>query len=269
MAIFLRHLNDLRRHIPHDQGGAGGGLRRRRHTESRSAADDPTAAAEPGPETPNELDIEKRWMLLARIDNEQFGLFFEKYHRPLLSYLQHRVGDRDVAEDLLSETFLHAIGNLGRFRFQGVTFGAFLFRLARHRAARYFERRKARQEQTFAIKEHDLAVPPEAVAAIEAEQDAQLVALCVRQLDEEAQDLVVLHYFQHLSQAQIAVIMGLSEENVKARLYRARGKLARLLESPHVRARLSREGRRALDQLRMDDARIRVIAGDKDGGRTP
>ena len=66
---------------------------------------------------------------------------------------------------------------------------------------------------------------------------------------------------QGFTLAQIAVVMAMSEVNVKARLHRARRKLASLLEAPEIRSRLSREGRRAIDELRLESGRLRLIEG--------
>lgn len=211
-----------------------------------------------------ELIIERRWLLLSRVDPEEFGRFFDKYHKPVLSYIKHRVGDTDIAEDLLSETFLEAVSSLGRFRFQGISLGAFFFRLATRRIAKHFAQERRRQETPFILDDHDPLVPPEGPAVVEADQDAQLIALCLRRLGDQDQDIVVLHYYEGLELAQIAVILGWNENAVKVRLHRARGKLASLLGSPEIRNRLSREGRRALDEMRLETSRLQVLgSGDR------
>jgi len=261
MRRFPRHRGEISCHVLVGEH-AGRGLRRRRRDEGPQPAAGGQSAAG-GPVHDDELEIEKSWLLLAKTDSEEFGRFFAKYHRPLLAYIQHRTGDPDLAQDLLSETFLEAVRHLGTFRFRGVTFGAWLFRLARRRVARHYARRRRRKEVPFAVDEHDRPVEVDPAGAVEEDQDAQLLALCLRQLGDLDQDLVVLHYFGGLRLAQVAVVLGMSEGNVKTRLYRARQRLASLLDDPAIRGRLSREGRRALDELRLEPGRLSVVSGDR------
>jgi RNA polymerase sigma-70 factor (ECF subfamily) len=202
-----------------------------------------------------ELEIEKRWLLLSRQDPEQFGRFFEKYQRPLFTYLRGRLGDHDLAEDLLAETFLEAIDSQWRFRWQGVTFGAWLFRLARRQVARHFERRAPREARHVPQEAAEVLVA-EAAADPEQEEDRQLLALCVRQLEATDQDIVIWHYWGGLRLTQIAVILGQRENAVRVRLHRARRRLAGLLRAPEIRSRLSREGQQALDDLQRELLRV-------------
>jgi len=199
----------------------------------------------------NELDIEKRWCLLARLDHEHLGYFYDKYHLPLLSYIQHSVGNREAAEDLLSETFLEAVDGFWRFRFKGVTFGAWLFRLAKRCIARHFERKRRRGEVAFDECVHDVPIPAVAVESLEMEQDRQLLALCLQYLDDGNRDIMVLRHWGHLTFEQVAVVLGEDVEKVRSRYYRARKRLASLLSNPEIRGRLTRDGCQALDQLRL------------------
>lgn len=79
---------------------------------------------------PSELEIEKRWLLNARTDPEAFMHFYAKYYDRVFRLCYHRVVDRELAEDLTAETFLQAQQHLGRFRWQGTTMGAWLYRIA-------------------------------------------------------------------------------------------------------------------------------------------
>ena len=207
----------------------------------------------------NELDIEKKWCLLARLDHENLGFFYQKYHQPLLNYIQHSVGDRDVAEDLLSETFLEAVDGFWRFRFKGVTFGAWLFRLAKRCIARHFARQRRRGEVVFNETVHDVAVPAVVTAALEQEQDWQLLALCLQYLDDGNRDIMVLRHWGGLSFEQVAVVLSEDVEKVRSRYYRARKRLASLLSNPEIRGRLTRDGCQALDQLRLELGNLSLV----------
>src|SRR5205085_9632923 len=53
--------------------------------------------------------------LIARArrgDDEAFRLIFERYARPIISFIYDMVGQRELAEDLTQETFVRAYKNL-------------------------------------------------------------------------------------------------------------------------------------------------------------
>ena len=77
-----------------------------------------------------ELDIEKKWLILARLDPGKFTLFYDKYCDGIYRFCLRRVVDHDLAEDLTSSTFLQAQRKLWQFRWQGVTMGAWFYRIA-------------------------------------------------------------------------------------------------------------------------------------------
>src|SRR6188474_2646276 len=57
--------------------------------------------------------------LVSRVcqgDSEAFRLIFERYSRPVISFIYDMVGDRDLAEELTQETFVRAHRNLATMR---------------------------------------------------------------------------------------------------------------------------------------------------------
>ena len=45
-------------------------------------------------------------------DQEAFRLIFERYSRPVISFIYDQIGDRDLAEELTRETFVRAYRSL-------------------------------------------------------------------------------------------------------------------------------------------------------------
>src|SRR5438552_6748080 len=57
--------------------------------------------------------------LIARArrgEDEAFRLIFDRYARPIISFIYDMVGHRDLAEELTQETFVRAYKNLGVLR---------------------------------------------------------------------------------------------------------------------------------------------------------
>lgn len=58
----------------------------------------------------------------------------------------------------------------------------------------------------------------------------QLIRSCVHQLPEESSAIITLFYFDELSLEEISKITGIEANTVKVKLYRARKKLAQIME---------------------------------------
>ena len=176
-----------------------------------------------------ELAIEKRWLLLARLDPEDFRVFYEKYCDAIYHFCLRRTLDPQVAEDLTSETFLRAQRNLWRFRWQGLTFGAYLYRIALN-LVRQHANRAARSVN---LEDPDLAVVDprlNPLAGLVLSDQQRLVRAAVGRLDRLGQDIFLLHYWEGMTTAEIAAVLGVPEGTVKTRLRRGRLEMRQYLD---------------------------------------
>ena len=82
--------------------------------------------------------------------------------------------------------------------------------------------RKKKRERSFVANSHP-------VQSIE-KMEGQELLLLIDSLKDEEQELVLLKYYYQLSYAEIALILELSVENVRKKLYRTRQKLKKELE---------------------------------------
>src|SRR5215470_20062583 len=78
---------------------------------------------------------------MARGDRDAFAALYRRLERPLFGYLMKLVRDRDVAEDVLSETMLEVWRQAGRFEGRS-SVSTWVFSIAHHRAVSRFRRRR-------------------------------------------------------------------------------------------------------------------------------
>lgn len=155
-----------------------------------------------------------------------------RFQVPLLHFLRQG-GAADDAEDLLQETFLRAFRNLGRYRTEW-RFATWLFTIARRLNINHH--RRARPEtgcQELGRAESPGTGPLE--AAIAEENRRGLWATAARTLSEPEMTALWLHYVEDMPVREIARVLGRSRVSVKTMMFRARKKLAPLLEVQNVR----------------------------------
>ena len=136
-------------------------------------------------------------------------------------------GDEQVAEDLVQETFLRAIGAIKRFCGQSEVFTwLYGILLNLHR-----KRRRSLWRLCFTDSlPEPLIEPSESMGEmLDAATVSKLVAAALQRLSANHREVIVLHYYDGLSVDEIAGIVRVGAGTVKSRLYYARESLRRLL----------------------------------------
>ena len=143
------------------------------------------------------------------MDRDAFATFYREHYTGLVGFLFRRVGDRELARDLTAEAFRIAWSKsdagAGLSR-------AFLFAVARNLVGDEW-RRRARTGVMGELPD-ELQAPDR--------QDAADVRLLLNGLPTSERDVLVLTYWDGLSAAEVAAVLGISKANVWTRLHRAR-----------------------------------------------
>jgi RNA polymerase sigma-70 factor (ECF subfamily) len=188
----------------------------------------PTPPSEPTGELATVMEIVTR---AQQGDADAFGQLYDRYVDVVYRYIQYRVANSTLAEDLTSETFLRALRRITSYTWQGRDFGAWLVTIARNLIADHFKSGRYRME----VATSDL-VEAGADRSQEGPENEVLAGLtnaalleAVKQLNAEQQECIALRFLQGMSVAETAQIMGKNEGAIKALQYRAVKSLSRLL----------------------------------------
>jgi RNA polymerase sigma-70 factor, ECF subfamily len=153
-------------------------------------------------------------------DPEAFGVLYERYVNRIYSYVYYRIGNHHDAEDLTARVFYRAIRNISNYQDRGLPISAWLYRIA-HNLIANWHRDKSRKPEivldesiaTYTLPEH-----PE-VTLLQNEEREKLLKL-IRKLPPERQQLIILKFIDHLSNAEIGQVMGRTEGAVKSLYHR-------------------------------------------------
>jgi RNA polymerase sigma-70 factor, ECF subfamily len=155
----------------------------------------------------------------------------ERYHSSIHRYVLRLVGNVDRADDLTQETFLRAHRRLADLR-DAAAIEAWLYRIATNVCYDYFREREHRQpalplvslgqdESSMVADE----VPLRSDQLLEQNEMSDCVLRYLIGLPESQRQVILLHDLQGLTGPEIAATLGLSLDNVKIRLHRARARL--------------------------------------------
>ncbi len=169
-------------------------------------------------------------------DSEAFGELYDLYMGMVFRYVYYRIGSWTAAEDIVSETFLRALRNIGTFTWQGRDIGAWFITIARNLIIDSRKSRRAQLEfptDDILSAGQDVVVsgPEESVLAV---ITGRALMDAVRTLSPEQQECVVLRFVEGLSVRETALAMGKNEGAIKALQYRAVRSLARRIQEGSV-----------------------------------
>jgi RNA polymerase sigma factor (sigma-70 family) len=186
--------------------------------------------------------------LLARVrsgDDAAFEALYDAYHSRLLAFCQHMLGSREEAEDALQHTFLAAYRALSA-GYEVADLKPWLYTIARNRCLSVMRTRRDEVEL-------DDAVPATEGLATEVDRRADLRILVrdVQRLPPDQRAALVLFEVGDHSHKEIAAVLGVRREKVKALVFQAREALmgwrtARETPCAHVREQLATLRGRAL-----------------------
>jgi RNA polymerase sigma-70 factor (ECF subfamily) len=165
----------------------------------------------------------------ARRDPAAFAALYDRFVQPVYRYLYRRTGSAADAEDLTAQTFLAALEALPRYREQGF-FAAWLFAIARSKAADYF--RGAKPHAPLELAESRVALEAgDPLNRMVQREDLRRLSDLLASLTDDEHELIRLRYVAELTFGEIAAVLGKREDAVKKAIYRLLARLQRQMEA--------------------------------------
>jgi RNA polymerase sigma-70 factor (ECF subfamily) len=169
-------------------------------------------------------------------DREAFAVIYHEHHAAVHRYVYRLVrGDRYLADDLVSETFLRALCHIGSFAWRQSGIHAWLITIARNLVVDHYRSSPSRCEvSVYEVPElrHAAAPSPEDQVLDAFEHHRLLTA--VAGLTSRKQIVVSLRYWRELPGRQVARRMGCSVGAVKSLQHRATRDLRSAMRSREV-----------------------------------
>ena len=167
-----------------------------------------------------ELNDETALKLAAQGDQEAFGVLYERYVSRIYSYIYYRTGNQHDAEDLTARVFFRALRHVENYKDRGLPLSAWLYRIAHNLVANWHRDNSRRKEvplDEIILIRHGGDLPE--VLLIESEEKENLLKV-IHRLPADRQQLILLKFVEHLSNAEIGQVMGKSEGAVKSLYHR-------------------------------------------------
>jgi RNA polymerase sigma-70 factor, ECF subfamily len=159
------------------------------------------------------------------------GAIAERYRASIRRYLARLAGDASIADDLTQETFLRVHQHLEKLK-DAAAVEAWLYRIATNVCYDRFRTREHREpalplpgpdeDRDDAVVEEDALRPDQ---LLEQREMSDCVLRFLVELPAAHRQVLILHDLHGHTDPEIARMLGLSLQNVKIRLHRARVRL--------------------------------------------
>ena len=198
------------------------------------------------------LRLEDRDLVLAYQagDDEAFAELVREYRPQLLGHARRKLGCPEAAEDAVQEALVRALRAMPRFNGNYLV-GPWLHRILSNVCSDEGNRLRRDSEKTerFASNDRALNSPSSIEDELGLDIDDSELADAVDNLSEQYREALMLRFVEELSYEEVAEKAGVSEENARARVSRARNAVRAALKlaaaAPVALIGLLRRGERA------------------------
>lgn len=164
-------------------------------------------------------------------DSKEFSLLVDTYKSVVFTVALRMVKNREEAEEVAQDTFIKVYKSLGKFKGDS-KLSTWIYRIAYNTCLDRLKKSNRDRNnlpideiQGFEIKSLDNALD-----GIVKSEKAVLIRKCIQKLSPKDAALLTLFYLEEKNLAELGEILKMNENSVKVGLFRARGRLAKILK---------------------------------------
>jgi RNA polymerase sigma-70 factor (ECF subfamily) len=175
--------------------------------------------------TDAELEEERGMVEAAQRDAAAFQKLYDRYFDQIFSYVYYHCGSREQAEDITAATFQRGLEDLPNFRWRGVPYSAWLYRVASNLLARDHRRPAWLELNDEQVGEGSDTTGDE---WLRREQSSELQE-AIRALPPDQRQAILLRFFAGMRNREVGKVMNRSEGAVKLLVFRGVSNLRKSL----------------------------------------
>jgi len=161
---------------------------------------------------------------------EEFIKAYDTLADAIFRYCYYRVSDRDIAKDLVQETFTRTWKYLVDEK-EIKNMRAFLYRVANNLVIEEYRKKKSTPVSLDKLQEKGFDPGHDEGSKIQSIVEGKDILALLERLESQNSDVVIMRYINELSLKEISEILGESENTISVRIHRALKQIRILLEN--------------------------------------
>lgn len=151
---------------------------------------------------------------------------FTTYHERIVHYIERKVSNHFVAEDLASDVMLKVYSKLDEYDENKASISTWIYTIANNRVIDYYRTNHVAEDIADSDYSSDFSVEEDIIS----KESLGELAEALKKLPERERDIIILHYYDNLNLKEIANRMKISYSYVKIIHHTALHNLKSLLE---------------------------------------
>ena len=181
------------------------------------------------------LEQERDLVERAKYSREAFGELYDAHYNRIYGYVLRRTADAEAARDVTATVFYEALKHIKDYRWRGIPFSHWLYRIANREIVDRYHKRKP--EVSYGKDSAELEDHPDSHGSLYSGEidrgryeDYIDLQSCISRLPRKYQEVIALRYFEDREIKDIAGILRKPSGTVKSLLHRGVEELRKLME---------------------------------------
>ena len=166
-----------------------------------------------------EINSEEEEIQKAKINPKHFRPLYERYYKTIFLFVLYRTGDKEITADITSQVFLQAITHISKHQNKGLSFSAWLYRIAINECNTFF--RKNKRERCVVLDDEVVDNFYDNLFEDDPMEDLKIkLPYLLETLKPDQLEIIQLRFMENRPFKEVAEILGITESNAKIKTYR-------------------------------------------------
>jgi len=171
------------------------------------------------------MEGDKNLFIRLKNDPTVVGEVYDLYADKLYGFLLKRCGQKELAEDLVSQTFVKLLEQTSKLEYRDVSLGAWLYQVASNALTDHYRKASTKRDTQFDTDEWDPPADSDTSWFATVNFDGEQLRGCIIELSERDQQVLDLRFFGGFEIPEIAERLEVSANHASVLVYRAIGRL--------------------------------------------
>ena len=180
-------------------------------------------------QTQEEMETEYEVIVKCQKNPRYFAPIYERYYDSIFIFVNRRLDNEEATADVTSIVFHKCLENIKKFKFQGVPFSAWLFRIAISEVNQFFRRQK-KHNRAVSITDYHISILFDEMESSPQRDKHQVITTLLERISPEEIQFLELRFFEGHSFREVGYLLGLTEVNAKIKTYRILKKLKKIAD---------------------------------------
>lgn len=178
--------------------------------------------------TKEEIIYQQKLVEAAKLRPEAFKVIYDHFYEQIYYFIASRVDNENDVDDVCSQSFMKAMIKIKQYKFKGLPFSAWLYRITMNEINLFY--RQSKKNRSIIIDELSLPEIIEETQYNYSQESIDKLIQSIHFLKPEEVEILELRYFEKRSVNEVAAILNLTPANVKVKCHRVIKKLKNYMQ---------------------------------------